>query len=142
MIDNTSLADPRDVAMAEPSKRTKRLLREQAAIAHERELKRALASLAEAFHRWENGDLSTCALSNLIHEYHDGPSRQLFLQYRHPLHDSAVARAIATGVLDRKEVPAEVMDHLARAIEYFASEASEEAARRKPEGRGSRGVRR
>jgi hypothetical protein len=58
--------------MADPSNRMRRLLREQAVVVHERELRRALASLAEAFRRWENGEVNSFELSDLIHEYHDG----------------------------------------------------------------------
>ena len=56
-------------------KRVKRLLREYASAAHEEELRRALLALAEAFKRWEHGDLDSGELSDLIHRFHQGPAR-------------------------------------------------------------------
>ena len=111
--------------MGDHPKRMKRLLRELAVVAHERELRRALVPVAEAFRRWENGDVSSFELSDVIHEYHDGLSRQLFVKYARPHDYTAVAHAIAIGVLDRTEVPLELLDYLARAIEYYESERAE-----------------
>jgi len=45
--------------MADTPKRIKRLLREQGGRAHEEELRRALVPVAEAFKRWEHGELGS-----------------------------------------------------------------------------------
>ena len=58
--------------MGDIPKRVKRLLREYASAAHEEELRRALLPLAEAFKRWEHGDLDSGELSDLIHRFHQG----------------------------------------------------------------------
>jgi len=67
--------------MADIPKRVKRLLRECAAAAHEEELRRALLPIAEAFKRWEQGELGSGDLSELIHRFHQGPARDLYLRY-------------------------------------------------------------
>lgn len=105
--------------MAETPKRIRRLLREHAADAHEEELRRALLPVAEAFRRWERGELGSGELSETIHRFHQGPARQLFVRYNTPHLELAVAYAITVGILDRQKIPAELRDHLARALEFY-----------------------
>ena len=105
--------------MADTPKRIKRLLREQAGQAHEEELRRALVPVAVAFKRWERGELGSAELSDIIHRFHQGPARELFSRYNNPYMDLAVANAITVGVLDRQTIPAELLDHLARALAFY-----------------------
>ena len=113
--------------MADIPKRVKRLLRECAAAAHEEELRRALLPIAEAFKRWEQGELGSGDLSELIHRFHQGPARELYVRYDTNQLEAPVAYAIVTGVLDRKAVPAEVLDHVARMIRFYEERAGEAA---------------
>jgi len=108
--------------MADTPKRIKRLLREHAADAHEEELRRALVPVAEAFKRWERGELGSGELSEIIHRFHQGPARELFARYNTPCLEMIVAYAITVGVLDRQKIPAELRDHLARALEFYEGE--------------------
>jgi len=108
--------------MGDTPKRIKRLLREHAAAAHEAELRRALLAVAEAFKRWESGELGSGELSEIIHKFHQGPARELYVRYNTTHVETPVAYAIATGVLDRKAIPAELLKHLAGAIEFYESE--------------------
>ena len=62
-------------------KRITRLLHEQAMLAHEEELRRALLPIAAAFEEWKKGGLGSGELSDMIHEYHQGPARRLFRKY-------------------------------------------------------------
>lgn len=103
--------------MADIPKRLKRLLREYASQAHEAELREALKPLAEAFKRWERNELDSFELSDLIHHFHQGPAREIYLHYanRHP--EMPIARAIVNGLIDRATVPPELVDHLAREIQ-------------------------
>ena len=105
--------------MADTPKRIKRLLREHAAHAHEEELHRALVPVAEAFKRWERGELGSGEISEIIHRFHQGPARELFVRYNTPHLELTVAYAITMGVLDRRKIPAELRDHLARALEFY-----------------------
>jgi hypothetical protein len=108
--------------VADVPKRIKRLLRELAAEAHEEELRRALVPLAEAFKRWERRELGSGELAELIHEFHQGPARELYLRYTAPHQGPPVAYAIVEGILDRRAIPAEVLDYLARTIEFYERE--------------------
>jgi hypothetical protein len=110
----------------EPPKRIKRLLREFAAKAHEEELRRALTPLAHAFERWSRGEADSFELSGLVHAFHQGPSTDRFVRYTRRPHDPAVACAIATGIIDRQEVPEDLLEHLALALEFYAHAPSEE----------------
>ena len=108
--------------MAETPKRIKRLLREYAAVAHEEDLRRALVPVAEAFRRWELKELDSVALSEIIHEFHQGPARDLWVRYNAADLEMAVAFAIATGVLSRDTIPAEPLDHLAGPMRFYEEE--------------------
>ncbi len=108
--------------MADIPKRIKRLLRELAAEAHDEELRRALAPLAEAFKRWEQRELDSGELTQQLHEFHQGPARDLYLRYNTSHLGPPVAYAIVAGILDREAIPADVLDHLARIIEFYEGE--------------------
>lgn len=109
----------------EPPKRIKRLLREYAAQAYEEELRRALAPLAEAFDHWSRRELESSALCDLIHEFHQGPARDLHVRYDRRHWGMAIAYAITTGVIDRASVPAELLEHLRGALEFYDQRPSE-----------------
>ncbi len=105
--------------MREYPKKIKKLIREFAAEAHERELHRELAGLDRRFAEWRNGQLGSGALSDEIHKYENGPSRELFKRYNGELPDMMVAYAIAAGILKREEIPAELLEAIASPLEYF-----------------------
>ena len=108
--------------MADTPKRSKRLLREYAAEAHEEELRRALIPVAEASARWERGELGSGELSEIIHTFHQGPARELWVRYNSGHLEMAVASAVARGVLSRESIPAEVMDHITGAMRFYEEE--------------------
>jgi hypothetical protein len=101
--------------MNEKQKRQK--LRELADQAWEEELRQALTPLAEAFERWKVRAASSFEISDLIHEFHQGPSRKIWSTYQSLKPDSLVARAVALGVLPREGLPAELADSLAQQID-------------------------
>jgi hypothetical protein len=110
--------------MRDAPKHVKRLLREHAAAAHEEELRRALIPVADAFKRWERGELGSGELSEIIHKFHQGPARELYSRYNDTYLHMAVAHAIATGILDRETLPADLLDHLAGALRFYEEERS------------------
>ena len=102
-------------------KHIKRALRELMAEAYERELRRELAKLDESFAAWRAGQISSGELSYRVHQYETGPSRKLFNQYNDRAHDMHVAYAIVVGILQREEVPAEVLDALSGPLNFYES---------------------
>ena len=105
--------------MQEYPKKIKKLIREFAAEAHERELHRELAKLELRFAEWRNGKLGSGALSDELYQYENGPFRELFMRYNGGLPDMMVAYAISAGILKREEIPAELLEALVRPLEYF-----------------------
>jgi hypothetical protein len=105
--------------MPEIPKRLKRLLRTCAGEAHEEELRRALVPLGEAFDRWKRGDIASWELSNLIHKFHQGPARDLFVKYGTNHLEAPVAYAIVTGILAKDKISSELLEHLATWIKFY-----------------------
>jgi hypothetical protein len=105
--------------MNEYPKKIKKLIREFAAEAHERELRRELTKLDRRFAEWRNGKLGSGELSTEIHQYDTGSSRELFTRYNGDLPDMMVAYAITAGILKREEIPAELLEALTSPLEYF-----------------------
>jgi hypothetical protein len=108
--------------MADTPRRIKRLLREYAAAAHEEELRRALLPVAEAFNRWAKKELGSGELSEIIHQFHQGPAKALWVRYNTPYLEMAVAYAITSGLLARDTIPGELLAHLAGAMRFYEEE--------------------
>ena len=100
-------------------KNIKRLLREQAAVAHEEELRRALALLATAFDQWKEDKVSSDTINDMIHEFHQGPHRDLYSRYNSKMLEPTVAYAIVTGILKKEKVPGELLAHLSQLIKFY-----------------------
>lgn len=108
--------------MSDIPKRIKQLIREYGAIAHDRELSQALDDLRIQFERWKRAELSASELNDLVHQFHQGRSRDIWAKYATNRLEPALGLAIATGVLAREELPAELLRHLARLIDFYEEE--------------------
>ena len=67
--------------MNEYPKRIKRELKELAGQAYENELGRELGDLARHFDDWREGKIGASDLTELVHQYHNGPARELWKKY-------------------------------------------------------------
>jgi hypothetical protein len=105
--------------MRELSGRVKRLLREYATEAYERELYRELTKLDASFAEWRSGAISSGELSHRVHQYERGPSRALWSKYNHGEATVNVAYAIVTGILREDEVQAELLEAISGPIAVF-----------------------
>lgn len=90
--------------MLDPTKSQRRELRKLAELAYDRELGIALEKLEAHFKRWRRGEISPHDLNELIHEHHDGVSRELWNFYNNKP-DFTVPLAIAKGTIAENEVP-------------------------------------
>jgi hypothetical protein len=106
------------------SKRMKRLVREWAAIAHDRDLRKALGELREQFDRWDRGEIDSFELNELVHRFHEGTAREIWKKYATSHLEPAVASAMAAGVLRKEELPAELLRHVAGLIEFYEQDLS------------------
>jgi hypothetical protein len=91
------------------TKSQRRRMHELADIAYRRDLDVELAKLEREFQRWRSGELSPHDLSDVIHAFHHGPSRELFAHYDRKFRHFAVADAIRRGVLTEAEVGPELI---------------------------------
>ena len=110
--------------MQEVPKRIKRLVREWAGIAHDRELRRALSELRIQFDRWERSEIDSFELNDLVHQFHQDASREIWKRYATTHLEPAVASAVAAGVIRKEELPAELVQHLAGLIEFYEHDLS------------------
>ena len=110
--------------MPETSRRIKRLVREYAAIAHDRELGQALRDLDVQFGCWRNGEISAAELNDVIHQFHDGASREVWRKYATNRLEAALGFAVATGILRKEELPADLLQYLAGFIDFYQAEQS------------------
>lgn len=101
------------------TKAQKRELRRIVALAYERELTAALASLEEQFRRWRAGELGPHDLGEAINAFHQGPSRTLWSRYNEGHGYLAAVAAVATGVVAQHEVAADLMEILKPRLAAF-----------------------
>lgn len=63
--------------------------------------------------------MSSDTINDMIHEFDQGPHRDLYLRYSSKVLESNIAHAIVKGILNKEKVPQELLDHLARLIKYY-----------------------
>jgi len=100
-------------------KRVKVELGELANQAHENELGRELEKLAQHFDEWRAGKIDAASLTELIHQYHNGPARQLWKKYNSGFVEMLVAQAVMSGMLQREQVTGETWPYVKEAIEKY-----------------------
>lgn len=101
------------------SKKQRKELRELQGLAWERELSEALRSLRQEFDAWEQGEISAFELSDRIHKFHNGRSRELFHTYAGSPEAIIIESAVARGVLDESELSEDLHAGLSEGIAYF-----------------------
>jgi hypothetical protein len=75
-----------------------------ASIAYERELDDALGDLYESFTKWKAKQIDGFELNQLIHEFHQIKSRELWNMYNDKDEDFIVIRAMRLGILKPEEI--------------------------------------
>jgi hypothetical protein len=111
------------------SKRIKRLLREYASKAHEKELHRELTKVEDSFAEWRQGRISSGELDHRIHKYKTGPARELYKRYNYSDTELAVAYAIVAGVLAEDEMPTDLAEAISGPIAFYRSWQDEDRLR-------------
>jgi len=90
----------------ELSKQTRKKLRELNQLAYARELNYHLEQLGEKFDEWRNNGIDCWDLNDLIHQFHDGASRDLYKVYHYTKNEAyLVSRAVQLGFLEKAELP-------------------------------------
>ena len=101
------------------TKAQKKKLRELAGIAYERELDQEMEKLYQNFENWRSKKINSFELSDLIHKFHQGASREIWKMYRYDDADTAVSRALALGFLKKEEVSEDLLEILQPRIDVF-----------------------
>jgi hypothetical protein len=102
-------------------KNIRRLLREYMIKAYAQELHRELAKLDLGFAQWRDGKIDSSELSYRVHQFEMGASRELYKKYNNSYDDMNVAYAIVTGILNRDEIPAELLESLSSLLVFYQS---------------------
>ena len=102
-------------------KSIKRLIRQYLEQAYERELHRELSKLDQSFTEWREGAIGSGELSDRIHQYETKPSRELWKRYNNGEAGTTLAYVIVGGVLDRDEIPPELLEALERPLSFYQS---------------------
>ena len=106
--------------MLDFTKSEKRELRSLAGDAYKIELSKELEKLEATFVSWRKGEIDPFELDERIHNYHSGPRKELWKSYEMLNQPEAmVARGLATGLISRDRVSAEVGEKLAHLIQFF-----------------------
>jgi hypothetical protein len=58
---------------------------------------------------WRAGEIGPCEVSDAIHAFHQGPSRQLWLRYYDGADHLAVLGALQRGVVAEHEIATDVL---------------------------------
>lgn len=112
--------------MSELSKGEMKRLRAAAGRSWERELDAALERLFESFRRWKDGEIDAFELSDRIHRFHDGESRDLYKFYTGSTPQIAASYGVAHGWIERDEIPAGLLGKLESAISFYTEDIARE----------------
>jgi hypothetical protein len=107
---------------------TKQLVRQ----AYAREQGKALESLDREFDRWKSGDIDCWELTELIHRFHNGESRELYTLYEAGDIKMVLARAIALDIISAEDVPATLLESMQPTIEFFRGELAKDEQHPEP----------
>ena len=81
----------------------------------------ALGQLEASFKAWRSGEIGPFELSDRIHKFHNGPSRELWSRYESLNAEMSVPLAFVRGVLKEEDVPPELLEQLRRSAELRRS---------------------
>jgi hypothetical protein len=98
----------------------KRSLRDLADRAHETALRTALQELSQDFDAWKSGDINSFELAHRIHQFHQGPDRQIHLRYTRSVDlPYLVVQSVREGLIDKADIPEDAMPYLESAFALF-----------------------
>lgn len=98
--------------MGDFTKSEKKELRKHAGLAYERELAKALGSLEGKFKQWRKNEITGFELSDFIHKFHNGISRDLWSFYTSGDSELVVRQAITKGIILKTEVKPSILEKI------------------------------
>ncbi|MCL5261469.1 MAG: hypothetical protein M1561_07380 [Gammaproteobacteria bacterium] len=103
----------------------KKQLCELSGVAYKRELDSALSDLHKLFEAWQQNKINCWDLSDAIHKFHDGISRDLYKQYvmSGSHYSLPVAYALARKILCREEISDEVYQLIEPMLSFISCDS-------------------
>ena len=102
------------------TKAEKRKMRHLGGLLYTRNLDAALGRLRERFEAWHDGDIDGFELSEDIHHFYTGPSRELYKRFAHASTsciENEIARGLYEEVLPWEEIPEEMVPRFEALVE-------------------------
>ena len=112
--------------MTRYDKVTRKKRRELSGESYERELGEQLNELLDRFHDWKNGAIESSELSDFIHKFHNGVSREIYKLYNFLPEEDIVARALVLDYLTEDEVPENIIEQISPRIEIYKQKLDSE----------------
>jgi hypothetical protein len=81
-------------------------------LTYERELAKVLESLEKKFRQWREKKITAFELSDFIHQFHNGISRDLWSFYTSGHTEMIVAQAITNAIISRTEISPSILEKL------------------------------
>jgi len=101
-------------------KSVKKALRSLCHLAHEAALRRALEELSQDVDRWKLAKIDSFELADRIHEFHDGPNREIYLRYTSRANLCLlVSHAVHEGLIPKDSVPKEAFPYLENRLSFL-----------------------
>jgi hypothetical protein len=116
----------------ELSKAVKKQLRELVYAAHEKALREPLASLGKQFDRWRRSEINAIQMADLIREFDEGPSREIYRRFTWSRNDDLprlVADASHTGLLEECALSEEAIRAVRRWLSLYRDTTPREDCR-------------
>lgn len=109
------------------SKKQNKYLRQVSEVAYEKELSFYLDDLRSKFDEWKNGKIDVWELSDILHKFHDGKSRDLYKFYvygdDYVLH---VAHAVKNNYVAFNEIEESCREHVQHFLDNYFIDTDEE----------------
>jgi hypothetical protein len=106
----------------ELSRAVKKRLRELVYTAHEKALQDSLGTLGKHFDRWRRGEIDAIQIADLIREFDEGPSREVYQRFTWSRNDDLprlVADAMHRGLLDERALSEEAIPAVAKWLAFY-----------------------
>ena len=104
------------------SKKLRKELLELQSLAWKRELEEELGNLEKLFSSWHEGAIDAFQLSDQIHRFHNGVSRELYNRYSGSHYQTTVPSAVAYGKISESEVSEELLEIISEYVEHLRTD--------------------
>ena len=101
------------------TKKTRKKLKELKLLAYQRELDEHLSKLLLKFNDWKKKKITAMVLRDHIYDFDNGPAKKISGFYDYFDDHICVAKAVASGILKKEEVPDDILELIDSSIESF-----------------------